>query len=125
MFPAGLPSNPLYPGAPLTTQASWLSIYRFCLANKLTDVATKQLLDLVSIHCPKPNLSPKSLYLLKNMLGCMETVNTYYCSTCYGEVEDAMKGCLKHECKTASTQVCYFTLLSFESRLKSIVEGLC
>eukprot|EP00731_Ephydatia_muelleri_P033287 Em0027g35a len=117
-----LPSDPLYPGAPLTTQASWLSIYRFCLANKLTDVATKQLLDLVSIHCPKPNLSPKSLYLLKNMFGCMETVNTYYCSTCYGEIEDAMKGCLKHECKTASTQVCYFTLLSFESRLKSIVE---
>ena len=125
MFPAELPSDPLYPGAPLTAQASWLSIYRFCLANKLTDVATKQLLDLVSIHCPKPNLSPKSLYLLKNMLGCMETINKYYCSTCYGKVEDAIKGCLKQECKTASTQVCYFTLLSFESRLKSIVEGLC
>ncbi|KAL5510014.1 hypothetical protein EMCRGX_G005479 [Ephydatia muelleri] len=117
-----LPSNSLYPGAPLTTQASWLSIYRFCLANKLTDVATKQLLDLVSIHCPKPNACPKSLYLLKSLFGCMETVNTYYCATCYGEVGDLMKGCLKHKCKTTSAQVCYFTRLSFESRLKSIVE---
>ena len=55
----------------------------------------------------------------------METVNTYYCATCYDEVGDALKGCLKHKCNSASAQVCYFTLLSFESRLKSIVEGLC
>ena len=119
-----LPSDSLYPGAPLTTQASWLSIYRFCLANKLTDVATKQLLDLVSIHCPKPNACPKSLYLLKSLFGCMETVNTYYCATCSGEVGDTLKGCLKYKCKATSAQVGYFTLLSFESCLKSIVEGL-
>ena len=117
-----VPSQPLYPGAPLFAQASWLSIYRFSLANKLTDAATKKLLDLVAIHFPKPNVCPKSLYILKSRIGCMETCNYSYCATCHSEVEDANRGCIKSICKSTSAQVCYCTLLSLESYLKGIVE---
>ena len=120
---ADIPSQPLYSGAPITAQASWLSIYRFSLANKLTDAATKQLIDLVAIHCPKPNVCPKSLYILRSRMGCMETCNSSYCATCHSEVEDVNVGCVKSVCKSTSTQICYFTLLSFESRLKGILEG--
>lgn len=108
----GLHSQPLYTGAPLNAQASWLSIYRFSLANKLTDVATRQLLDLIAINCPKPNVCSKSLYLLKCRMGCMETVNLYYCATCHGEVEDVVIGCIKPKCKSTSAQICYFTIYS-------------
>ena len=86
---ADIPSQPLYSGAPITAQASWLSIYRFNLAKKLTDAATKQLIDLVAIHCPKPNVCPKSLYILRSRMGCMETCNSSYCATCHSE--DASK----------------------------------
>ncbi|KAL5503184.1 hypothetical protein EMCRGX_G010092 [Ephydatia muelleri] len=63
---ADIPSQPLYSGAPITAQASWLSIY--------------------------------------------------------SEVEDVNVGCVKSVCKSTSTQICYFTLLSFESCLKGILE---
>ena len=54
------------------------------------------------------------LFILRSRMGSMETCNSSYCATCHSEVEDVNVGCVKSVCKSTSTQICYFTLLSCE-----------
>lgn len=65
----GLRPDPLYSGAPLSQEESWLSVYQFAVHNRLTYHATEQLLDLIKIHCPPSNLCATSLHKLKKQLG--------------------------------------------------------
>lgn len=108
----------LYPDAPLSKEASYLSVYQFAVSNNLTDHATEQLLDLIRIHCPPSNACPPSLYKLKKQLGLTDGVtNLQYCSCCMSEV---LKVCPKEMCRKKKSQLCYFSILPFQSHLHSI-----
>lgn len=109
-------------------RASWLSIYQFAISNRLTDSATKQLLELVRIHCPSSSSCPPSLYKLKKQLGCMcnsiKILN--FCSICMEEVlnSSSSKQCPKRECRKKKSQLCYFSALPFEKHLQDIFTGI-
>lgn len=49
---AGHDADPLYTGAPLSKEASWISIYQFAVSNRLTDIATQQLIELIKCTAP-------------------------------------------------------------------------
>ena len=57
--------SPLYPGAEITKCGALCAIMQFCTANKLSYTAIGELLKLLTILCPFPNLLPGSLYKFK------------------------------------------------------------
>lgn len=125
VFPVGLNTDPLYDGAPLSTRASWLSIYQFALSNRLTDTATQQLLELMQIHCPPSNSCPRTLYKLKKQLGQTGIVQSFvYCSLCMSEITAGSTQCSRRECRRNNSQRCYFSVLPFEAHLRQIFEGM-
>ena len=42
---------PLYTAAPLSMKACWLACNYFAITNNLSEATTKQLLDLIMVHC--------------------------------------------------------------------------
>ena len=57
---AGSDIHPLYPGATISKEASWLSIYHYAISNRLTDAAMKELIELIKVHIP--SLTKKMLW---------------------------------------------------------------
>lgn len=112
--------EPLYSEAPISCRESWTSIYKFSVSNRLTDSATKDLLKLISRHCPDSSRCPQTLHKLKKLVGSLECMSAQYCSVCMDEVLMGEKKCGK--C-TDDSQICYYTVLPFEEHLKEIFVG--
>ena len=101
--------HPLYPGAPISKEASWLSIYHYAISNWLTDVAMKELIELIKVHIPSSKLCPTSLHSLKKCFGNMNAVTTlHFCSNCQQEVEKNVQEMLAKRKKRS-----YVILVSF------------
>lgn len=117
----GISLEPVYKGAQICTEASWIAIRDFATTNKLTDTVTQQLLDLIQLHCPVENSCPKTLYKLKNHhQHSALSQNQCYCSVCKSEIPKGTKKCPKQGC---DGHRCYFSVLPFERRLKQIYSG--
>ena len=116
-------TEPLYPGAHITCQSSWSSIYKFAASNRLTDSGTQQLLDLIREHCPSPNECPRTLHQLKKHLYDSSVSIKRYCTVCLEELDASKKMCQNTACKSAGCQICYMAILPFEQRLKEIFTG--
>ena len=117
----GYDATPLYPGAPLSKEASWLSIYQYAVSNRLTDTAIQQLLELIKMHIPSSDHCPPSLYKLKKKLGRVNGITTLkFCSNCKKEVP---KSCPNSICKKKKAQISYFSVLPFENYLCDIFSG--
>ena len=112
--------EPLYSGAPISCRESWTTIYKFAVSNRLTDSATKDLLKLISNHCPDSSRCPQTLYKLKKVVGSLECISYQYCSVCMEEIPLREKKCGK--C-IEDSQICYYTILPFEEHLKEIFVG--
>lgn len=121
----GLSVHPLYDGAPLSQEASWISMYQFAVSNQLTYHATEQLLDLIKIHCPPSNLCAPSLYKIKKQFRRIgDVLNYMYCSVCMDEVPIHHKQCSKSSCRHKRAKLCFFSLLPFEEHVKDIFSGM-
>ncbi|KAL5497143.1 hypothetical protein EMCRGX_G013563 [Ephydatia muelleri] len=68
---------PLYSDAPLSTKASWIACNYFSVTNNLSEAATKQLLDLIAIHCPKRDQCARSTYQLRKRLNPFDDVEMH------------------------------------------------
>ena len=55
----------LYDGSFLTVSSSAVLIMKYKLRHKLTEEAIADLLRLIKLHCPSPNRSLTSVYVLK------------------------------------------------------------
>lgn len=120
----GLSTRPLYDEAPISQEASWLSMYQFAISNQLTYRATKQLLDLIKIHCPSSSLCATSLYKIKKQLSQIgDAENSTYCSVCMEEIPISLKQCSKSRCRQKRSKLCYFSILPFDEHLKNILSG--
>ena len=97
----------------ISAKASWLAANYFAVSNNLSDSATKQLLDLIAIHCPETNLLAKSTFQLKNKLNCEETNIFMHCSRCMNKIVKS-NNCVNFECKKVKAKVCYLAVLPFE-----------
>ncbi len=113
-------SEPLFPGAPLTTEASWCAIMQFAISHKLTYTALSELADLIKAHCPSPNNCPSSVYKLKKHFSYLtEGCNHYrFCSACLTMIEG--KTCA---CRSKKAEQCQLSTLPFEKHLKWIYSG--
>ena len=111
----------LYDGAAINAKSSWLAILNYAVSNKLTYRAIEELISLVSVHCPDPNLCPPSLYKLKKYFQSMDkSTIIQYCSNCFGQLPDEMP-CPKASCIKA--KACYLALFFIEERLKQLYNG--
>lgn len=112
----------MYSGAPISTEASFVSIRDFVVSNKLTDSATQQLLDLIQIHCPSDNTCPRTLHKLKHHHKKSRTLSEdyHFCSACKQEIPPNNKKCTQKGCDGC---VCYFSILQFEEHLKTVFSG--
>ena len=118
-------SQPLYNGAPLTTEESVYATYQYAIRNKLSYQATAQLLDLIGVHLPSPNSYPSSFYALKRHVSRMTTLALKkFCSTCLAEVPKEHKHCCQRECKVKHSSLCYYAVLPFQEHLESIFAGI-
>ena len=58
-------SDFLYTGAQITVGLSVILILSFVINHNLTDAALRDLLHIISLHCPSQNLCVTSLYMFK------------------------------------------------------------
>eukprot|EP00731_Ephydatia_muelleri_P010910 Em0005g1496a len=114
---------PLYSDAPLSTKASWIACNYFSVTNNLSEAATKQLLDLIAIHCPKRDQCARSTYQLRKRLNPFDDVEMHmYCSECMKELKDTKK-CIDRNCRRKRSKVCYLSLLPFHQHLSTIFSN--
>ncbi|KAL5505856.1 hypothetical protein EMCRGX_G007386 [Ephydatia muelleri] len=114
---------PLYSDAPLSTKASWIACNYFSVTNNLSEAATKQLQDLIAIHCPKRDQCARSTYQLRKRLNLFDDVEMHmYCSECMKELKDTKK-CIDRNCRRKRSKVCYLSLLPFHQHLSTIFSN--
>ena len=112
----------IYPGAPISCNESWTSIYEFSVSNRLPDCATQDLLKLISNHCPSPNLCAQTIYKLKRMF-LSKCACSQYGSVCMELVPDNKQQCTKSSCRAKHSMLCYYILLPLAEQLKDIFAG--
>jgi hypothetical protein len=119
--------KPLYDGAMLTEGVSYFLIARFLLKHKLTNAALGDLLKLIELHCPSPNLCCKSAYFMKKFQNSTGQTGSSceaheYCANCYVEIADkGSLSCVK--CRTPikeASSKCEFVTISIEDQLRDL-----
>ena len=112
--------QPLYTDATISLEESTYTTYHFAIKNKLSYQATSQLLELMRIHLPAPNLYPSSLHALKKHLFVMKNLEiTHFCSTCLDEIPLIQKHC--NSC--VDSGLSYYALLPFEDHIADLYAG--
>ena len=78
----------IFQNCPLTVTSSLLLIKKYQMRHKLTQEALSDLLQLMRLHFPTPNLLPSSLYLFNKQLPLLgqPLEYTYFCSRCLQEL---------------------------------------
>ncbi len=115
-------SQPLYKDAMITLEESVYSTYLYVAKNKLSYKATEQLLELLRLHLPQPNIFPFSFHALKKHFDSMNNMKvTKFCSTCSKTIDKELTKCPNSVC-TSSTPS-HFALLPFEDQLAEIFSG--
>ena len=113
--------KPLYPGAPITVMESLLAILAVYLKNNLTKVALSQILELISLHCIKPNNCISSWYKLEKFLSKLKNPfkRNFYCNDCHISLREENSQC--PEClKTNNSS--YFISGSVISQIQALFK---
>ena len=113
---------PLYADASLSTKASWIACNYFSVTNNLSEAATKQLLDLIAIHCPKRDQCARSTYQLRKWLNPFDDEMHMYCSECMKKLKDTKK-CIDRNCRRKRSKVCHLSLLPFHQHLFTMLSS--
>lgn len=122
-----LPDVSLFDGCPLTLSASNLLIMKFKMRHNITKEALSDLLKLIKLHCPIPNLCPSSLYLFEKHFKTLKYPVRFhlFCDICYEEIQPTDTECPNLACKidlndqTRSS----FIELPLKEQLTSILES--
>lgn len=106
----------VFQNCPLTVTSSLLLIKKYQMRHKLTQEALSDLLQLMRLHFPTPNLLPSSLYLFNKQLPVLANPleYTYFCSRCLQELPS------KDE-STCSNSACGYSL-SGPGAISSFIE---
>ncbi|KAK3929174.1 Protein piccolo [Frankliniella fusca] len=110
---------PLYNHASLTQAEAMLAILVFCMKHKITGACLKDLLQLLHLFIPSPNLLTKSLYLFKKYFRYLKfpLQFIYYCAVCSARLTSQNDICC--QCP-AGSGVKYFVKLSVIDQLKKM-----
>lgn len=119
----------LYDGSLLTVAASCVLIKKFALRHDLTKVAIGDLLQLIRMHCPKPNHCPTSVYRFNKQLGDLEQPSKkhYYCPHCLQELDgNEVEDCPNRLCEKDLSAVDgknMFIEIPVEHQLQTLLES--
>jgi len=107
-------ADPLYEGSSLTSASSSVLLMKYAMKHNLTREALADLLELMKLHCPSPNMCPSSLYHLNKHFKDLryEATMHYFCSSCYQET---------NQDKVCENQLCPKTLPETEP-ISSFIE---
>ena len=89
---------PLYEGSSLTVATSRILILKFRSKHRLTNDGLNDLLQLVQLHCPKPNKCITSTYLFNKQLEKSSVVPHHYRSSCFMSITEDMHTCPNELC---------------------------
>ena len=115
----------LYECAPLTVSTSNLLVMKYKMRHNLTTEAVADLLKLLSLHCPSPNVCTPSVYHLQKSFERMKLPVTYhyYCISCLTSVTSTAVTCIL--CGNSlldPDSKSYFTELSIEAQLIELFQ---
>ena len=118
-------TNPLYEGAKITLGVSLLIIMSFVIKHGLTDSAVQDLLNIICLHCPLPNLCVTTLYIFKKyfVYSKIQSRRHYYCSSCKTVFCSEFDiSCPNPACKKESSSRSFFVELSILEQLSSLLK---
>ena len=117
-------SDLLYKGATLTLGLSIILIMSFAINHNLTDAAVRDLLQILSLHCPSPNICVTSLYIFKKHFAAtlFNSKRHYYCPMCKSSIGGLQMKCPNRECgkRLTDDNQGYFTEISILDQLRNI-----
>ena len=120
---------PLFEGSNLTCASSSILIMKYAMKHNITKDALSDLLDLLRLHCPKPNSCPSTLYYLKKQFKHLDypVKFHYFCNECFHEVIDPQQStvCGNSHCITDlsnSKSISSFIEILIDLQLKCILE---
>lgn len=110
---------PLYAGAPITVGESMLSVLSLVLAHNLSGTCLVDVLELVAMHCPQPNLCKTSLFKFKKYFSDLKSPlhRRYYCSVCLTSLNAENEGCRRCQGRRG---VSYYIQMPIVPQLQSL-----
>ena len=114
---------PLYPGATIILKVTMILLLTFVVRHNLSNKAISDLLYIIELICPKPNLCCKSVYKFKNFFSYLVTpVNLcYYCPTCFSLLSVTDTVCTI--CNTvfhSAKDMAYFLHFSISNQIRAL-----
>lgn len=114
--------KPLYDGATISAQSSSVLIMEFVMRHNLSNECLRDLLQLIKLHCPKPNECITSPYIFKKMFHKKSAIFHYYCSACYETVDREDNVC--GNCATSlSSNPAYFIEEPIIPQLQELLQS--
>ena len=115
---------PLYECSSLTVATSRILILKFKSKHRLTNDGLNDLLQLVHLHCPKPNKCITSTYLFNKQSEKSSAVPHHYCSSCFMSITEDTHTCPNELCKQVITNknISFFTEVPIAQQLKRLLE---
>ena len=118
---------PLYADSKLTISSSSVLIQKYAMRHNLTKEALLDLMKLLKLHCPSPNLCLSSVYHLQKQFPNLkyEAVFHYFCSNCLNSVTSNSKLCPNTACGvnlTVPNSISSFIELPLKPQFKVIIE---
>ena len=118
----------LFTESRLTRSSSHLLIAKYAARNTLSKVAIQDLLTLIKLHCPSPNMCFKTLHEFQRDSEYIQKTVTYhyYCSTCTQEVSNALEDCCSncHVDLEDKGSLSSFLELNLESQLQGLFKRM-
>ena len=114
----------LYEGAPITVSESVISILNLALEFPMSGALLSRIIDIIILHCKKPNNCVESLYIFKKIFedSNHNIIKHFYCSTCYFKLKNKSDVCQKYTVKNQASSVNYFIEFPILGQLKSMFE---
>lgn len=112
-------NEPLYEGAPITVVESVISILTLMLTFRITGVLLVKILEIIELHCKKPNKCFKTLYKFKSFFKNLKLplIRHFYCNNCFSYLKKKSSKCKK--CKE-KTDVKYFIEIPIIAQLRAL-----
>jgi hypothetical protein len=120
-------SSLLFEDSQLTLSASSILVMQYKTKHNLTNDALEDLLQLLRLHCPTPNICYRSLYLFKKQFLEMKLpfVLHYYCTLCSWTLTPNTMCCPNLACARDLTEagaISSFIELAIETQLQKILQ---
>ena len=120
----------LFQNCPLTVTSSLLLIKKYQMRHNLTQEALSDLLQLMRLHFPTPNLLPRSLYLFNKQLPLLRDLLefNYFCSRCLQEVSNKDESiCTNSSCGCSLSgpgAISSFIEVPLEPQLSTLLQSM-